>query len=129
MLLDLRMGMRRAQHAADELAGRVAVGAELGAAGDLVHAVGAQRPGADDCLNFWLVKFVVEWHVQAPLHFFGGGLDGAHDLVVAGAAAKIAGQAEADFLFGRLRVLVEQRLGRNQEARACRCRIAAPHGR
>ena len=53
----------------------------------------------------------------------------ADDLVVAGAAAEVAGQPVAHLGLGRVRVLVEQRLGRDQEARACRCRTAARRSR
>src|SRR4051812_23700989 len=42
---------------------------------------------------------------------------GAHDLVVPGAAAQIAGQPVAGLFLGRVRVLVEQRLGRDDKAR------------
>ena len=41
----------------------------------------------------------------------------AHDLVVTGAAAEIAGQPEANLGLGRIGVALEQRLGRDQEAR------------
>ncbi len=50
-LLDLGVGMRRAQDAADQLAGRRGVGAELGAAGDLVDAVRAQLGREPTTLN------------------------------------------------------------------------------
>ena len=45
---DAGMGVRAAQHLADQLAGELEVRAELRAAGDLVHAVGTDRAGADD---------------------------------------------------------------------------------
>ena len=45
---DAGMGVRAAQHLAHKLAGKLEIGAELGAACDLVHAVRADRPGADD---------------------------------------------------------------------------------
>src|SRR5262249_25611573 len=47
--------------------------------------------------------------------FRGGRLDRAHDLVVAGAAAEIAGQPETDLGLRGVGVPVEQRLGRDQE--------------
>src|SRR5215471_8833277 len=48
----------------------------------------------------------------------GGGVEyGAHDLVVAGAAAQIAGQPIARLFLGRVQVFVEQGLGRDDEAR------------
>ena len=47
-LPDARMGVGRAQDAADQHAGRGRIGAELGAAGHLVDAVGPQRSGADN---------------------------------------------------------------------------------
>src|SRR5688500_2968521 len=57
----------------------------------------------------------------------GGRLDGAHDLVIAGAAAEIAGETEADFILGRVLVLFEQGARRDQEARradaALQCRM------
>src|SRR5438067_1713989 len=40
----------------------------------------------------------------------GGGLHGADDLVIAGAAAEVAGQLKADFLFARMRMAIEQGL-------------------
>ena len=128
-LLDLGMGVRRAQDEADELAGRGRVGAEFGAAGDLVDAVGTQRPGADD-LNLRLRSGLLSsGMVRLLRHFFGGVLHGADDLVIAGAAAEIAGQAEADFrprsAPGCGRAAPWPRSG----SRACRCRIAAPHAR
>ena len=42
------MGMRAAQHQADEHARRCHVGTELGPARDLVQAVGTQRARPDD---------------------------------------------------------------------------------
>src|SRR5262249_34947576 len=54
---------------------------------------------------------------SALSHLGGGGLHRAHDLVVAGAAAEIAREAEADLALGRVRIVVEQRLRRDQEAR------------
>src|SRR5262249_35851542 len=40
-------------------------------------------------------------------HFGGGVLDGAHDVVIAGAAAEIALQVVPDLLFRRVRVAAE----------------------
>ena len=48
---DARVGVRAPQHAADELAGQVEVGAEAGAARDLVHAVRPDGARADDRLR------------------------------------------------------------------------------
>ena len=45
---DAGMGVRAAQHLSHKLAGKLEIGPELGAAGNLVHAVRADRPGADD---------------------------------------------------------------------------------
>ena len=45
---DAGMGVRAAQHLADKLARKLEVGPELGAAGDLIHTVRADRAGADD---------------------------------------------------------------------------------
>src|SRR3954470_18878398 len=49
-------------------------------------------------------------------HFGGGIHDRPHDLVVAGAAAQIAGQPVAHFGFGRVRIALEQRLGGDQDS-------------
>ena len=45
---DLRMGVRRAQHLAPQHAGHAHVGAELGGAGHLLHAVRTHRTTAND---------------------------------------------------------------------------------
>jgi hypothetical protein len=45
---DAGVGVRAAQDPSDQLAGELHVGAEAGAPGDLVHAVRADRAGADD---------------------------------------------------------------------------------
>ena len=49
---DARVRMRAPEHAADELAGQVEVGAEAGAPGHLVHAVRADRARADVVCQF-----------------------------------------------------------------------------
>ena len=51
--------------------------------------------------EFLAGKGGVEMSWSGSSHHGCGVLDGAHDLVIAGAAAKIAGKAEADFLLGR----------------------------
>src|SRR4029450_9556924 len=56
-------------------------------------------------------------HVSGSSHLSGRRLDGAHDLVIAGAPAEIAGKTETDFLFGRILVLLKQGARRDQEAR------------
>src|SRR5476649_2546233 len=49
---------------------------------------------------------------------FGGGIEnGADDLVVAGAPAKVAGEPVARLGFRRIRIAVQQGLGRDQHAR------------
>ena len=65
--LDAGMRMRRAQHLADELAGHLEVGAELGAAGHLVGAIGTDRTGADDAKLTLRVLLDALLHGQAPL--------------------------------------------------------------
>ena len=49
---------------------------------------------------------------------------GLHDVVVAGAAAEVAFEAEADVALGRVRVLLEERDRRHDHARPCRSRTA-----
>ena len=56
-------------------------------------------------------------HGQLPPHLGGRLEHGADDLVVAGAAAQIAGQPVAHLGLGRVRVALQQRLGGDQEAR------------
>src|SRR5579863_9805782 len=46
-----------------------------------------------------------------------GGADGLDNPGVAGATANVSGEAEADFVLGRIGVLVEQRLGHDDDAR------------
>src|SRR5581483_7179400 len=46
-----------------------------------------------------------------------GLLHGADDLIVAGAAAEVAGEPVADLVLVRVRVLLQQRLRRDDEAR------------
>jgi hypothetical protein len=64
-LPDARVGVRRAQDAANQHAGRGGIGAEPGAARHLVDAVGAQRAAADDLEVALVLLGAVEWHVQA----------------------------------------------------------------
>ena len=45
------------------------------------------------------------------IHGIGGGLNGADDLVVAGAAAEVAGEVEPDFLFSRVGNHLEEVIG------------------
>ena len=59
---------------------------------------------------FVAVLQVVVW----PLR--GGVLDGSDDFVVAGTATQIARQIEADFVFGRLRVLGQEPFALHDEA-------------
>src|SRR4051812_16156757 len=56
----------------------------------------------------------------------GGGEDGIDDRLVAGAAADVAGDAVDHLLPCRLRIVVEQRLGRHQHPRRA---IAALRGK
>src|SRR5690242_18092198 len=54
---------------------------------------------------------------SSPPHFGGRIHHGAHDLVIAGAAAEVARERETHLGLGRLGIVVEQRLGGDQEAR------------
>ena len=58
-LHDARVGMRAAQHAADELAGQVEVGAEARPSRDLVDAIRADGPRADVALPVGPVRAVL----------------------------------------------------------------------
>ncbi len=95
------------------------IGGKFRAAGDLVVAVMFDRRRTDDLV----VRIGIEaglfqnvMHVQAPSHFGGGGHDGADDLVIAGAAAQIAGQPVADFGFVGSGLRSSKRLRRDQNA-------------
>src|SRR6266849_2305717 len=55
--------------------------------------------------------------MSGPSHFLGGSKYRANDLVVAGAAAQVAGEPIAHFGFGRIGAAVEQRLGGDQDPR------------
>src|SRR6202162_4695843 len=52
-----------------------------------------------------------------PPHLGGGVENGADDLVVAGAPAKVAGEPVARLGFRRIRIAVQQGLGRDQHTR------------
>src|SRR5690349_14946793 len=49
-------------------------------------------------------------------HFSRGFHHRADDLVIAGAPAEVAGEPEADFLLGRIGVLLQERIGGDQHA-------------
>ena len=53
-------------------------------------------------------------NLRSP-HFGGGIENGANDLVVAGAPAEVAGEPVANLGFGRVRIALQQGLGRNRE--------------
>src|SRR5690606_16001352 len=86
---DARVRMRAAQHLAGELAGQIVVGAEPGAAGDLVDTIGPNGTRADDLeLGGGLGIADTFLHGSSPPHLGGSVHHGTYDLVVAGAAAK-----------------------------------------
>src|SRR5438132_9330396 len=60
-----------------------------------------------------------------PIEFFGGRLDRFDDLGIAGAAADVAGDAEADLVLARIGVLVEQRLRHHDHARGAEAALRA----
>ena len=112
------------------------IGAVLGAAGHLVGAVVTDGTRADDFV-FWLSAVAIcdcscsdrnvdgregvadHWRqaylLCRPVVCCGGSLHGADDLVVAGAAAEIAGQIEANLVFGGIRIFLKQRFGLHDE--------------
>ena len=121
--LDDGVGVRAAQHLADQLAGQVEVGAEAGAAGHLVGAVGTIGTRADPLV---LAGGVLERGSSGGLPHFGGHFeDRGDDLVVTRAAAEVAGQPVADLGLGRVRVLRRAAPWRRPGSPACRCRTAA----
>src|SRR5215813_7160646 len=107
--------MRAAQHAADELAGQVEVGAEARPSCHLVHAVRADGSRADVPMPVGAVRAVLS-HCLSLSQRDGGVLYRGHDLVVAGAPAQVAGQPVADLGVGRIRISLEQGLAGNDEA-------------
>ena len=101
--------MRAAQNLAPDHAWHGGVGGELGAAGDLVHAVGTDGALADPLV----VGDEVHWVVSRNLlraHFGSGVHHRADDLVIAGAPAEVAGEPEADLFLARLRIPAQQRI-------------------
>ena len=114
---DAGVRMRASQHLADQLALHGEVGAELGAARHLVDAVGAQRARADPLELGAAFAVDLLLHRSGSSHLGGGVEHRAHDLVVAGAAAQVAGQPVAHLRLGGVRALFQQRLGGDQEAR------------
>ena len=92
---DPRMRVRAAHDLAPQHAGHGHVGAVRGAAGHLVDAVGTDRAGADDLRGRRWRCSIERSSSLPPLHLGGGIQHGADDLVVAGAAAQIAGEPVA----------------------------------
>ena len=118
---DPRMRVRRAQDLAPQHARGPRIGREHRAAGDLVDAVGTDGTGADD----FQTGIDVVHPTVSPRRFGGGVHHRANDLVVAGATAQVAGQPVARLGFGRVRIVVEQRLRWRRSGRACRTRTAS----
>ena len=102
---------------------RLDVGAVLRAARHLVDAVRPHRPRADDlvlraCSSVTIAVLLPSRRLPASRRIsFGGVEHGADDLVVAGAAAEVAGQPVADRASSAFGLVVEQRLRRDDEAR------------
>ena len=57
------------------------------------------------------------WAISAAIHFVGGILHGLYNILVASAAAQVAFQAMANFVFGGVRVLLKEIVGRHDHAR------------
>src|SRR5690606_5259186 len=86
-------------------------------AGDLVDTIGPNGTRAGDLeLGGGLGIADTFLHGSSPPHLGGSVHHGTYDLVVAGAAAKVAREPVAHLGLGRVRSAVEQRLGRNEEA-------------
>ena len=101
-----------AQDRALDEVGEVDVGAVERLARDLLDAVGADGTGADDLVVGLLGGcHAVTSSISDALR------TGANDLVVAGAAAEVAGQPVADAAFVGIRLAIEQGLGGDDEAR------------
>src|SRR5437588_11700185 len=64
-----------------------------------------------------ITRYLFSVVIRSASHLGSGLLDRANDLVVAGAAAEIARQPPANLFLGGVRILIEQRLGRDDEAR------------
>ena len=69
-----------------------------------------------DCKVRFHIEQLDTYSIDGAL--FGGALNGFDDLVITGAAAEVAGQVEADFLFAGCRVFFEQRFGLHDETRS-----------
>ncbi len=110
---DARVSVRAAKDAAVNQARQMDVGAVLGAASYLLHAVRADRSGTDD---FVLRLFDGGHGLFRLLEFARGALDGTDDLVISGTAAEVAGEPEADSVFVGIGLAVEQSLGGHDEA-------------
>src|ERR1035441_3884693 len=63
-----------------------------------------------------LARVIYSETVSLPPQLSGGVENGADDLVVAGAPAKVAGKPVARLGFRRIRIAVQQGLGRDQHA-------------
>ena len=123
---DLGLDQRQAQGAIRHVQGLVR--AEVPGAGDLHGGGGAGVGGAGDDVVGGLEEQVLLAHLAA--HDGRGGHRGVDEGLVAGAAAEVAVLVEpvADLLAGRVRVLLEQDLGADDEARAAEAALGAAVG-
>ena len=115
---DAGVRVRAPKHPPDELTRQVEVGAEAGAAGDLVHPVRTDRARADVALPIRAVRpgLPVLGHGLTLSHRDRGVLHRGDDLVVPGAPTQVAGQPVADLGVRRIGIPLEERLAGHDEA-------------
>src|SRR3990172_6167843 len=71
-----------------------------------------RRRGSPTSFGIWRTLVI-----SLPPHRFRGGLDGLDDVVIAGAAAEVAGQTVADLRLPGVGIIAEQAVGRHDHAR------------
>ena len=144
---DDRVGVRAAEHPAKKHSRKRVVGSVPGRSGHLLDAVVTDRTRSDNPELMFLLSSLPCSAISLYQNCFSAGrrfqscpprasgrlgcacLGGfehrVDDLVVAGASAKIARQCVANLGLGRMRVVIEQRLGRHQKARRANAALQA----
>ena len=121
-ILYVGVGVRAADDVAVEQSRGVVVRAVQRASGNLVGPIVADGTSADHVVGFCgqhHVSFVVNGsgHGLSLLHLHRRILDRSDDLVVTGAAAEVVGEPESNLVLGGVGVLLQERLGGDDEAR------------
>ena len=98
--------------------GRCTSAPEARATGHLVDTIGPHRPGSNPSSVAVRLPLRASSHRSASSNFVRRIQDGAHNLVITGAAAQITGEPVSDLDLRRIGVAIEQRFRGHQESRS-----------